>query len=353
MGRKEHKSVLGGLPFLNLRYDERCFHRYFSFLILFISDHDPSMKQASLKVLAPLALVALLGAGCAGSSPSEGPKTTTNTDTPKVATGQNNPNPNVPVATDDHAGSEHVAKLAGSRIDVKGKSDLKTGDVELSFKLYGEDGHAFGPNDLKIRHEKKLHLLLIRDDMTRFQHLHPEYTNGSWTVKTAIPDQGKYQMYADVAPIEEVPSVLRVPLTIGGDTQNTQVPVPNADWSAQDGEYTAKLTIDQPLKTKETKQWAFVVTQNGKPVTNLKPYLAAYGHVVELRHTDPDDFFHVHPVTENQPTDGKVIFEGAFPVKGRYTLYTQFNVNGSIKTFPITVDVNEVGEGEEVHSGHE
>ena len=49
-------------------------------------------------------------------------------------------------------------------------------------------------------------------------------------------------------------------------------------------------------------------------------------------------------MTENQPTDGKVIFEGAFPVKGRYTLYTQFNVNGSIKTFPITVDVNEVGE---------
>ena len=104
---------------------------------------------------------------------------------------------------------------------------------------------------MKIRHEKKLHLLLIRDDMTRFQHLHPEYTNGSWTVKTAIPDQGKYQMYADVAPIEEVPSVLRVPLTIGGDTQNTQVPVPNADWSAQDGEYTAKLTIDQPSRQKK------------------------------------------------------------------------------------------------------
>lgn len=192
--------------------------------------------------------------------------------------------------------------------------------------------------------KKKLHLLLVRDDMTRFQHLHPEYVGDSWTVKTTVPDQGKYQMYADIAPTEEEPSVLRVPLTIGGDTQNAQAPAPNADWSAQDGEYTAKLTIDQPIKTKETKQWTFLVTQNGKPVTNLKPYLGAYGHVVELRHTDPDDFFHVHPVTETQPTDGKVVFEGTFPVKGRYTLYAQFNVNGSIKTFPITVDVNQDGQ---------
>lgn len=247
---------------------------------------------------------------------------------------------------------------------MKGKNDLKTGNIELSFKLYGEDGHNFGPNDLKIMHEKKLHLLLVRDDMTNFQHLHPEYVGDSWTVKTSISNQGKYQMYADIAPVEEDPSVLRVPLTIGGETRNAQAPTPNADWSAQDGEYTAKLTIDQPLKTKETKQWTFTVTQNGQPVTTLQPYLGAYGHVVELRHTDPDDFFHVHPVTENQPTDGKVVFEGTFPVKGRYTLYAQFNINGSVKTFPITVDVNDDGQttpatntqgqhgGEQVGGGH-
>lgn len=304
------------------------------------------MKIASAKFLVPLALVALLGAGCAGSNESE----TTNTNTtpgaaPVVNSGQNNnPTPNAPVATDDHAGAEHVAKLAGSRVDVKGKNDLKPGNVELSFTLYGEDGHNFGPNDLKTMHEKKLHLLFVRDDMNGFQHLHPEYVNGSWTVKTNVPEQGKYQMYVDIAPIEEEPSVLRVPLTIGGDTRNAQAPTQNSDLSAQDGGYKVQLSIAQPVKTKETKQWTFAVTQNGRPVTTLQPYLGAYGHVVELRHNDPDDFFHVHPVTENQPTDGKVVFEGSFPVKGRYTLYAQFNINGSVKTFPITVDVNEVGQ---------
>lgn len=301
------------------------------------------MKYVSPKALVPLALVALLGAGCAGSNSSDSAKTT-NTPTPQAQTTTPPPGGVMMGGVEEHSGDDHIAKLAGSRVDVKDKNSLKTGDVDLSFKLYGEDGHAFGPNDLKIEHEKKLHLLLIRDDMTGFQHLHPEYVNGSWTIKTNVSEQGKYQMYVDIAPIEEEPSVLRVPLTIGGDTQNAQEPTPNADWSAQDGGYVAKLMIDQPLKTKEMKQWTFALTQSGQPVTTLKPYLGAYGHVVELRHGDADDFFHVHPVTENQPTDGKVVFEGSFPAKGRYTLYAQFNINGSVKTFPITLDVNEEGQ---------
>lgn len=289
------------------------------------------MALMSLKIVAPFIFVVLLGAGCAAGSP-EAAKVTENNQPP------------TPAPAADHATDEHIAKLAGSRVDLKGKNALKPGTVELSFTLYGEDGHAFGPNDLKIEHEKKMHLLLVRDDMTRFQHLHPEFVNAAWTVKTTIPDQGNYQMYVDIAPVEEKPSVLRVPLAIGGQTQSPKTPEPNADWSAQDGPYTAKLVIDQPLKTKETKRWTFLVTQNGQPVTTIKPYLGAYGHVVELRHNDPDDFFHVHPVTEDQPRDGKVVFEGTFPTQGRYTLYAQFNLPDGVRTFPITVDVQEDGE---------
>lgn len=310
----------------------------------------------SLKFLASLAIIALLGAGCAGSSQPEAQKAPVS-ETPKTTENGNQTKPNAS-ATADHATDEHIAKLAGSRVDLKGKNSLKPGALELSFKLYGEDGHPFGPDDLKIEHEKKMHLLLVRDDMTRFQHLHPEFVNSSWTVKATITDQGVYQMYVDIAPIEEEASVLRVPLTIGGETLNPKSPEPIADWSAQDGGYSAKLSIDQPLKTKETKQWTFAVTKNGQTVTNLKPYLGAYGHVVELRHNDADDFFHVHPVTENHPKDGKVIFEGTFPTKGRYTLYAQFNLPEGVKTFPITVDVAEDGQstpsnenGEEVIHG--
>lgn len=299
------------------------------------------MKYVSLKLFGPLAFVILLGAGCAGSSQPETPKTTIKINTPTPVSDHMGTVPTM--ANVDHAGDDHITKLAGSRVDLKNRNNLKTGNVELSFKLYGEDSHPFGPNDLNVEHEKKMHFLLVRDDMTEFQHVHPEYKNGLWTVTPTIAKQGNYQLYVDIAPIEEKASVLRIPVTIGGPTLDAKAPTPNADWSAQDGTYTAKLTIDQPVKTEETKQWTFAITENGKPVTDLKPYLGAFGHVVELRHTDEDDFFHVHPITESQPQDGKVVFQGTFPAKGRYTLYAQFNVKGSVKTFPITIDVSEEG----------
>lgn len=311
------------------------------------------MNYLPIKILAPLAVIALLGAGCASSNTSEVPKNTTNTEIPKTTMHGNTEDGGGVMSDSDHGG-EHIAKLAGSRVDVKGKNDLKPGNIELSFKLYGEDGHNFGPADLKVEHEKKMHLLFVRDDMTGFQHLHPEYVNGSWTVKTMVPDQGKYQMYVDIAPIEEKASVLRVPLTIGGETQNAQVFTQDFDerggtYLVKNGEYT--VTLDHRLVAKETQQWIFQVGREGQPVTNLQPYLGAYGHVVELRHGDPDDFFHVHPVTERQPADGKVAFEGSFPVKGRYTLYAQFNINGAVKTFPINVDVTEEGQTTPVTHG--
>lgn len=44
--------------------------------------------------------------------------------------------------------------------------------------------------------------------------------------------------------------------------------------------------------------------------------------------------------TQTSLMNGMVKFVATFPTAGRYTLYAQFSVDGSIKTFPITVDVN-------------
>lgn len=294
-------------------------------------------------IIGLLATVTLIGAGCSKTA------TTTSQNTPpavqeKVTVVSN--------ATEPGHGGEHLAKLAGSRIDLENKNSLQSGEVSLRFKLYGLDGHEFGEADLKIAHEKRMHFLMVRDDMTGFQHLHPEYQNGKWEVKTMVPEKGVYQLYIDIAPIEETPIVLRVPVTIGGVTEIAKAPTPNPELLAEDGEYKVTLGIGGPLKTNMHTKLTFALTKNGQPVAAIDPYLGAYGHVVLLRHTDPDDFFHVHPLTETKPTDGTIQFEAQFPVKGRYTLYAQFNVGNSVKTFPITVDVTEVGEDTDTTHGH-
>lgn len=297
------------------------------------------------KLIAATFALLLIGAGCASRSgqsptlPPNGPSAAADTDVSDVADGAHGD------------GGHHVSALAGSRIALDDKNALKPGVVSLRFKLYGLDGHEFGASDLQVQHEKKMHLLLVRDDMTGFQHLHPEYTDGKWVVATDVPEAGLYQMYVDIDPEEEEPIVLRVPLTIGGQTAKKEFPIPNEDRSATTGVLKAVLNTAGAIKSHEETMLTFVITNGGKPVTAIGPYLGAYGHVVLLRHGDPDDFFHVHPVTETKPEDGRVEFEATFPVKGRYTLYAQLDIAGNVRTFPITVDVSE--EGAEAGSRHD
>ena len=249
-------------------------------------------------------------------------------------------------------GDEHGVKLAGTRIDLQNTNNLKPGSVTLAFKLYGIDAHEFGPDDLKIAHGKLMHLILVRDDVTGFQHLHPEYQDGRWTVATNIPAQGVYQMYVDIEPKEEKPTTLRVPITVGGPTEKVQFPEVSTDMSATVGDITVALQTDSSLKTKEETKMIFVLTQNSKPVTQINPYLGAFGHVVLLRHTEASHYLHAHPITKTNPTDGKVVFETEFPTTGTYTIFAQFSVNGQVKTFPITVKIGNVGQAGLDVSGH-
>lgn len=271
-----------------------------------------------------LSLVVTLGAGCGTSSPA-------------------------PV--DPHAGHQmevtqpESTPTEYSRLVFETKSWSKPGPIALVFRILGKDGGDLKEADLKIVHEKRVHLLLVRDDMTQFQHLHPTYQtvegNGRWVAETIIPEQGTYHVYVDIAPEKEDPLVLKTAVQLIGPARTKTFPTPTSDTSiTMDGIRTA-LTTSFPIVTGQATRLVFSLTENGQPVKNIDPYLGAFGHVVILHHNAPEDFLHVHPVTQTKPTDGKVEFETTFKTKGRYTLYAQFNVNGSVKTFPITIDVNE------------
>jgi hypothetical protein len=235
------------------------------------------------------------------------------------------------------------ATLAGDRIALDTTSFPQSGPITFSFKLFTTDKSELTDTDLKIEHGKRMHFILVRDDMTQFQHIHPEYKDGKWTVTTTIPEIGQYQIYADIAPEKESAVVLRVPVTIGGATKQSQIPTPNVDMTATTNGIAAKITTDKVLATHQETTLTFTLIKNGQPVKELNPYLGAYGHVVLLRHGSPDDYIHVHPITETKPLNGQIQFAATFPEIGRYTLYAQFNVADKVETFPITVDVGQEG----------
>ncbi len=294
-------------------------------------------------IIVSILAATLIVAGCTHQKqlniPTVAPSSSESSDTTNI------PNNQKPIT--DNEGDGHIVTPAGSRVSVSNINSFKKGQNTIAFKLFGIDSHEFGDKDLRTFHDKKLHLIIVRDDMQDFMHIHPEYKDSKWTVGALLNLSGAYNMYLDFDPLEEKPTVLRVPFNVDSETYTKDFPRITPDMKIEVDGYVATLVLGSSPKTNETVKLDYLITKDGKPVENIKPYLGAYGHAVMFRQTDVDDYFHVHALDTIKPTQGTVRFETDFPLIGRYTIFGQFNINDKVVTFPITIDVLEEGSGAE------
>ena len=125
-------------------------------------------------------------------------------------------------------------------------------------------------------------------------------------------------------------------LAVRGDYQPA-APAAETRTATVDG-YT--VTLDGDLVPGEEAKLTLSVTRDGAPVTDLEPYLGAYGHLVALRSGDLA-YLHVHP--EGTPGDGEtepgpdVVFFAEVPSADRYHLYLDFKHEGVVRTAAFAV----------------
>ncbi|GGV48602.1 hypothetical protein [Streptomyces spectabilis] len=194
-------------------------------------------------------------------------------------------------------------------------------------------------------HGKELHLIVASRDLTTYRHLHPTRSaDGTWSVPATLPKAGDYRVFADFRPERAKEKV-----TLGADLAVTgaYAPAPTLAPAA-----TAKLPggyevrLDGALMPGEPGELTLRVTRRGKPVTDLQPYLGAYGHLVALRSGDLA-YLHVHPGGE--PGDAgtepgpEVSFTATAPSAGTYRLFLDFRHEGKVRTAPFTLRVGEGG----------
>ncbi|MBO0870537.1 MAG: hypothetical protein J2P15_18435 [Micromonosporaceae bacterium] len=232
---------------------------------------------------------------------------------------------------------------AGGYSLVPTRSVVQPGRAEnFSFQIRGADGRPV--TRFAVVHDQLMHLILVRRDLTGFQHLHPAMApDGTWSVPLTLPSPGQYRAYADftlVAPGGTLDAlVLGVDLTApagpgpgGAGARGTSPLPPPAVVSTVDGltvryEGTPAIGVVQPL--------LFAVYRAGAPVTP-QPYLGAYGHLVVLRQADLG-YLHIHP--EPALVDGRVKFWLALPGPGSYRMYAQLRVAGVVHTAEFTLAV--------------
>ncbi|MDP9794356.1 hypothetical protein J2S43_002868 [Catenuloplanes nepalensis] len=212
---------------------------------------------------------------------------------------------------------------------------LSTGAPQpFRFRIIGPDAAtvtAFTPT-----HERDLHLVVVRRDLTGYRHLHPaRAADGTWEVPLSVPAPGDYRVFADFHPAgRDEPLTLGADVPAAGDYRPQPLPDPGfAD--TVDG-YT--VTIDGEIVAGEASTLTATVSRDGAPVTDLERYLGADGHLVALRDGDLA-YLHVHP-----DADG-LRFTVEVPSPGTYRLFLDFQHRGTVRTaeFTMTTEHGEPG----------
>ncbi|WP_433418727.1 hypothetical protein ACQP1V_03490 [Microtetraspora malaysiensis] len=212
---------------------------------------------------------------------------------------------------------------------------LGAGPQTITFRVTGPDGQPV--TEFVPEHEKELHFIAVRRDTAGFQHVHPvRDEKGVWTTELTL-EPGDWRFFTDIHPASHTGT-----LTLGADVAVAGAydprPFPEATGIAQIGDYT--VTLDGGLRPGEASELTLTVSRNGHPVTDLQPYLAAYGHLVALRVGDLG-YLHVHP--EGAPGDGttapgpEISFMAVAPSAGTYRLYLDFQHDGIVRTAEFTV----------------
>jgi hypothetical protein len=215
----------------------------------------------------------------------------------------------------------------GLTLDLLRRTAHPATGLRLAFRILGADGSPVREFDLE--HTKRMHLIVVRRDLTGFQHLHPTLgANGTWTTPLTLPEAGTYRVFADFS-VGDRPTTLADDLQVDGAVRSRPLPAP-ATTARTDG-FRVRL-VDGAVRAGEESPLSFEVTRNGRRV-RLQDYLGAKGHLVALRQGDLA-FLHVHPDASS------LRFEATFPNPGSYRLFLQFRVAGRVHTAPFTLEVS-------------
>lgn len=191
---------------------------------------------------------------------------------------------------------------------------------------------------------KLLHFYVVRADVTNYQHLHPQLSNGTWTIPVTFTAPGPYRMYVDAQPIAPgstapTPVVLSVPFTVPGAYTPAPVPAP-ATTSTVDG-YTVALTAAQ-VTAGQAAPLTFTVSKAGMPVTDIQTYLDSYAHMTAYQ-TGSLAYEHLHPgsapSSPGQLGGPALAFTAEFAQAGSYRLFLQFQTAGTLHLATFTLPV--------------
>jgi hypothetical protein len=271
------------------------------------------------------ALVAVIFAGCNSSATSSKPIAPLEHHGDAKTAGKEMP-------------QDHMQMGAPGKLTVKTEpAEIKPGEpTKLSMMVHDSSGAPV--KDFDTVHEQKMHLIIVSEGLDFFAHIHPEIDDkGSLSTSFPFPMPGNYWLYADHKPAGKPQAVAMATLTVPGAAPPKAPHTPSVPGETKMDDLTAAIETDGVKAGAKSRITFSLSDPAGKPITDLKPYLGAMGHLVIIS-DDGKDFVHAHPV-DGAKAGGPIAFEAHFPRPGIYGGWAEFQRANTVHTVPFIVEV--------------
>jgi hypothetical protein len=240
------------------------------------------------------------------------------------------------------------SSLGGLTLAPRGGTLAAGRTVLWRFRVLGPDGRPL--RRFTREQDKLLHLILVRSDLSGYQHLHPRLRpDGEFVVPIEVARSGRYRAIVDFTTVGGQRYVLGTDLVAPGAGAGAVRPLPAPAAVAASHGYTVRLRGPAELRAGDEARLTFEIARSGEPVRDLQPYLGAYGHLVALQASDLA-YSHVHPVGEDLAA-GEIAFDAELAGPGDYRLFVQFRAGGRVHTAAFSRRVETAG-GHVKEAGH-
>ncbi|MBD2438880.1 hypothetical protein [Nostoc sp. FACHB-110] len=235
---------------------------------------------------------------------------------------------------------EHTAEQSQALV-ITPKKLVVNQPIDLVINIQDSTGKTIDKFD--TFQEKLMHLIIVREDLATFDHIHPDYQgNGSFKINPNFSSSGNYYLFSDYQPAGQKETVSLMQVKIPG-----AIPLPKNLEKFEKNKVISNVKVNFNLPDKNIRagqevslKFAIQDAENNQSIKDLKPYLGERGHLVIIKSSSPltiADYIHAHAI-KNSP-DGQIEFLTHFPQPGTYKLWMQFNRNGKINTADFWVNV--------------
>lgn len=272
-------------------------------------------------------------------------------------------------ATGGHSNHDHASSVT---ITAAPSGPYQVGQpITLTLRLTGANGQPISANDLAVKHEHRLHVMVVDAGLEDYVHAHPTANADGTFGFTFTPRLNRpYRLWADFALSahhsgnaaetdhghdhgeDEHPQ--------GGDHRNSGVTYASVNLPVGAGAVPAiaatqnlsveanglkfQLSLESaPRAGQVTRVRLAVADTAGRPYTQLEPLMGAFAHVVGFN-PGATTMMHVHP-DGAEPTDASarggptLAFTLEPEAAGPQRLFVQVKVNGREVAVPFTLVV--------------